>query len=144
MLVAIGAVCGWCVVMVVLSSSRLGVVVSSCGVVLLLLWCGCHLLWSWLWSVVVVVGHLLSKKTMTNDVIIHHLVATLMTWHLLCGEEGDGLWVLTWGWIQCCHHQMSIDVPHCHLPSTCQLLMWHFCVVQMVYWHVQVVVGGWW
>jgi len=70
-----------------------------------------------------------------------------MTWHLFCGQEGDcrdGLWVLTWGWTQHCHHQTSVDVPchGCRLPSTCQLLTWHSCVVQMVYKRVQVVGGG--
>jgi len=61
---------------VVTSLSRLGVVVSSCGVILLPLWCGHHLLWLWLWSVVIVVSHLLSEKMMTNDVVVHCLVAT--------------------------------------------------------------------
>jgi len=68
-------------------------------------------------------------------------------WHLFHGQEGDcgdRLWVLTWGWTQHCHCQTSIDVPHhCRcLPSTCRLLTWHFYVIWMVYWHVQVVVGG--
>ena len=70
-----------------------------------------------------------------------------MTWHLFRGQEGDcrdGLWVLTWGWTQHCHHQTSVDMPrHCRrLPSTCRLLTWRSCIVQMVYWHLQVVVGG--
>jgi len=63
-LVAVGAICGWCVVMVA-SSSCLGVVILSHGVVLLSLWCGRCLLWLWLWSVIIVVSHLLSEKTMS-------------------------------------------------------------------------------
>ena len=58
-LIAIGAVHGWCIVVVALSSC-LGVIISSHGVILPSLWHGHRLLRSWSWSVVVVIGHLLS------------------------------------------------------------------------------------
>jgi len=62
----------------------------------------------------------------------------------VCFDCRDGLEVLTWGWTQHCHRQMSIDVPHRRrcLPLTCCLLTWCSCIVRMVYWCVQVVVGG--
>jgi len=51
------------------------VIILSCGVVLLSLWHGHHLLWLWLWSVIIVIGRLLSEKMMTNDDVVHCLVA---------------------------------------------------------------------
>ena len=133
-LIAVGAVHGWCVVMVTLSS-HLGVIVSSCGVILPSLWHGHHLLWLWLWSVVIVVGCLLSSSHI-DDV-------APVSW------SGRGLWGRAVGAYlgldTARHHQTSVDVPCCHccLPLTCWLLMWHFCIVRMVYWYVQVVVSGW-
>jgi hypothetical protein len=66
------------------------------------------------WSVVVVVGRLLSEEMTTNDdVVIRRLVATSMTWHLFRGQEGDFgnvLWVLTWCWTRRCHRQTKRHV----------------------------------
>ena len=51
------------------------VVVLSHGVILLSLWHGCHLLWLWLWSVVIVISCLLSKKMTMNVDVVRCLVA---------------------------------------------------------------------
>ena len=136
----------------VLSSSRLGVVVLLHGVVLPSLWHGHHL-----FKVVVVVSHRCHWLFVVRKDDDEQCCCSLSSchvddvapvlWHLFCGQEGDcgdRLWVLTWGWTQHCHCQTSVDMPcHCRrLPLTCWLLMWHFCVVRMVYWHVQVVDNG--
>ena len=71
MLVAIGAVGGWCVVVVALSSCCVVSSCCCCGMVMVCCGCGCGECRSW-------------------------------------------------------------------------LLMWHSCIVWMVYQHVQVVAGGWW
>jgi len=76
----------------------------------------------------------------------------LVTWPLDVVGEGVVLGACRCWWVVCCHPAVVVAwsssvvvmvvVSHCCCRSW--LLMWHSCVIRMVYRCVQVVVGGGW
>ena len=155
-----GGVLLWlhCHHVLVMSSHR--VVLSCCCCCMVVLSHHCCLLWSLLWSVIVVISCLLSEEMMTNDnVVICHLVATSMMWAPV-SWSGRGLWGQAVGaylgldmalspsdeaaHLLMCHVIIVTSHQPGMLSFPCQLLMWCFCIVWMVYRHVKVVVSGWW
>jgi len=97
----------------------------------------------------------LSAKKVGGEVCLHTCwwLLRLVTWPLNVVGEGVVLGTCChwcrW-WVVCCHPAIVVAwlssvvvvvvVSHCCRRSW--LLTWHSCVVRMVYWHVQVVVGG--